>query len=156
MEKADCWRVYSVVTDFYYPNPDRLRDWVSTPKANGYEALHTTVMGPNGQWVEVQVRSERMNEVAEKGYAAHWKYKQGGAHTEDPLEEWLRKIRESLANPDSNALDFIDDFKLNLFADEIFVFTPKGEMRSLPINSTALDFAFDVHSEIGASVLVQK
>ncbi len=156
-EKADCWRVYSIVTDFYYPNPDRLRDWVSTPKANGYEALHTTVMGPNGQWVEVQVRSERMNEVAEKGYAAHWKYKQGGPeHTEDPLEEWLRKIRESLSNPDSNALDFIDDFKLNLFADEIFVFTPKGEMRSMPVNSTALDFAFDVHSEIGTKCIGAK
>lgn len=157
-EKADCWRVYSVVTDFYYPNPDRLRDWVSTPKANGYEALHTTVMGPNGQWVEVQVRSERMNEVAEKGYAAHWKYKQGGqpGHTEDPLEEWLKKIRESLSNPDGNALDFIDDFKLNLFADEIFVFTPKGEMRSMPVNSTALDFAFDVHTEIGAKCIGAK
>jgi guanosine-3',5'-bis(diphosphate) 3'-pyrophosphohydrolase len=156
-EKADCWRVYSIVTDFYYPNPDRLRDWVSTPKANGYEALHTTVMGPNGQWVEVQVRSERMNEVAEKGYAAHWKYKQGSTdHPEDPLEEWLRKIRESLSNPDSNALDFIDDFKLNLFADEIFVFTPKGEMRSMPVNSTALDFAFDVHSEIGTKCIGAK
>ena len=154
-EKADCWRIYSIVTDFYYPNPDRLRDWISTPKANGYEALHTTVMGPNGQWVEVQVRSERMNEVAEKGYAAHWKYKQGHAQ-EDPLEEWLRKIRESLSNPDSNALDFIDDFKLNLFADEIFVFTPKGEMRSMPVNSTALDFAFDVHTEIGARCIGAK
>ena len=157
-EKADCWRVYSIVTDFYYPNPDRLRDWVSTPKANGYEALHTTVMGPNGQWVEVQVRSERMNEVAEKGYAAHWKYKAGSQQgpPEDPLEEWLRKIRESLSNPDGNALDFIDDFKLNLFADEIFVFTPKGEMRSMPVNSTALDFAFDVHSEIGAKCIGAK
>jgi len=158
MEKADCWRVYSIVTDFYYPNPDRLRDWVSTPKANGYEALHTTVMGPNGQWVEVQVRSERMNEVAEKGYAAHWKYKAGDKQQqpEDPLEEWLRKIRESLSNPDGNALDFIDDFKLNLFADEIFVFTPKGEMRSMPANSTALDFAFDVHSEIGEKCIGAK
>src|ERR1700722_14534151 len=155
-EKSDCWRIYSLVTDFYYPNPDRLRDWISTPKANGYEALHTTVMGPSGQWVEVQVRSERMNEVAEKGYAAHWKYKQGQEHTEDPLEEWLRKIRESLANPDSNALDFIDDFKLNLFADEIFVFTPKGEMRSMPVNSTALDFAFDVHTEIGTKCIGAK
>jgi len=124
-EKSDCWRVYSLVTDFYYPNPDRLRDWVSTPKANGYEALHTTVMGPDGQWVEVQIRSERMNEIAEKGYAAHWKYKEGGSTQEDPLEEWLRKIRTSLENPESNALDFIDDFKLNLFADEIFVFTPQ-------------------------------
>jgi len=157
-EKADCWRVYSIVTDFYYPNPDRLRDWVSTPKANGYEALHTTVMGPNGQWVEVQVRSERMNEVAEKGYAAHWKYKQGPGQerVEDPMEEWMKKIRESLSNPDSNALDFIDDFKLNLFADEIFVFTPKGEMRSMPVNSTALDFAFDVHSEIGTKCIGAK
>ncbi|MGP8214341.1 MAG: RelA/SpoT family protein [Bacteroidia bacterium] len=155
-EKANCWRVYSIVTDFYYPNPDRLRDWVSTPKANGYEALHTTVMGPNGQWVEVQIRSERMNEVAEKGYAAHWKYKQGPSGSEDPLEEWMKKIRESLSNPDSNALDFIDDFKLNLFADEIFVFTPKGEMRSMPLNSTALDFAFDVHSEIGAKCIGAK
>ncbi len=154
-EKADCWRVYSIVTDFYYPNPDRLRDWISTPKANGYEALHTTVMGPNGQWVEVQIRTERMNEVAEKGYAAHWKYKEGRAQ-EDHLEEWLRKIRESLANPDSNALDFIDDFKLNLFADEIFVFTPKGEMRSLPANSTALDFAFEIHSEVGAKCIGAK
>jgi len=154
-EKADCWRVYSLVTDFYYPNPDRLRDWISTPKANGYEALHTTVMGPNGQWVEVQIRSERMNEVAEKGYAAHWIYKEG--HSEEgPLEEWLKKIRASLENPDSNALDFINDFKLNLFADEIFVFTPKGEMRSLPVNSTALDFAFDIHSQIGAKCIGAK
>jgi GTP pyrophosphokinase len=155
MEKSDCWRVYSIVTDFYYPNPDRLRDWISTPKGNGYEALHTTVMGPNGQWVEVQIRSERMNEIAEKGYAAHWKYKEGRSH-EDPLEEWLRKIRESLSNPDSNALDFVDDFKLNLFAEEIFVFTPKGEMRSLPANSTALDFAFEIHSEVGAKCIGAK
>ncbi len=155
-EKSDCWRVYSLVTDYYYPNPDRLRDWISTPKANGYEALHTTVMGPNGQWVEVQIRSERMNEVAEKGYAAHWKYKQGGHGEEDPLEEWLKKIRTSLENPDSNALDFINDFKLNLFADEIFVFTPKGEMRSLPVNSTSLDFAFDIHSQVGAKCIGAK
>ncbi|NNM94486.1 MAG: bifunctional (p)ppGpp synthetase/guanosine-3',5'-bis(diphosphate) 3'-pyrophosphohydrolase [Bacteroidia bacterium] len=154
-EKTDCWRVYSQVTDFYYPNPDRLRDWISTPKANGYEALHTTVMGPNGQWVEVQIRSERMNEVAELGYAAHWKYKEGRAH-EDHLEEWLRKLRESISNPNDNALDFIDDFKLNLFADEIFVFTPKGEMRSMPVNSTALDFAFDIHSEVGAKCIGAK
>jgi len=154
-EKADCWRVYSLVTDYYYPNPDRLRDWISTPKVNGYEALHTTVMGPNGQWVEVQIRSERMNEVAEKGYAAHWKYKQGQAE-EDPLEDWLKKIRASLENPNSNALDFIDDFKLNLFADEIFVFTPKGEMRSLPANSTSLDFAFDIHSQVGAKCIGAK
>ncbi len=155
-EKSDCWRVYSLVTDYYYPNPDRLRDWISTPKSNGYEALHTTVMGPNGQWVEVQIRSERMNEVAEKGYAAHWKYKQGGHGEEDPLEEWLKEIRTSLENPDTNALDFIDDFKLNLFAEEIFVFTPKGEMKSLPVNSTALDFAFDIHSQVGAKCIGAK
>jgi len=155
-EKSDCWRVYSLVTDYYYPNPDRLRDWISTPKSNGYEALHTTVMGPNGQGVEVQIRSERMNEVAEKGYAAHWKYKEGGKEEEDPLEEWLKKIRTSLENPDTNALDFIDDFKLNLFAEEIFVFTPKGEMKALPINSTALDFAFDIHSHIGAKCIGAK
>jgi GTP pyrophosphokinase len=154
-EKSDCWRVYSVVTDFYFPNPDRLRDWISTPKANGYEALHTTVMGQGGKWVEVQIRSERMNEIAEKGYAAHWKYKEGTT-TEDPLEEWLKKIREMLSNPDSNALDFVDDFKLNLFADEIFVFTPRGDMRSMPVNSTALDFAFDIHSEVGASCIGAK
>lgn len=155
-EKSDCWRAYSLVTDYYYPNPDRLRDWISTPKANGYEALHTTVMGPSGQWVEVQIRSERMNEVAEKGYAAHWKYKQGTHGEEDPLEEWLKEIRTSLENPDNNALDFINDFKLNLFAEEIFVFTPKGEMKSLPANATALDFAFDIHSEVGAKCIGAK
>lgn len=146
-EKADCWKVYSIVTDFYHPNPDRLRDWISTPKANGYESLHTTVMGPNGKWVEVQIRSRRMNEVAEKGYAAHWKYKE--QTSENALDDWLSKIREVLENPDSNALDFIDDFKLNLFSDEIFIFTPKGELKTLPSSSTALDFAFDIHSDIG-------
>jgi guanosine-3',5'-bis(diphosphate) 3'-pyrophosphohydrolase len=126
-EKADCWRVYSIVTDFYHPSPERLRDWISTPKANGYESLHTTVMGPDGKWVEVQIRTVRMDELAEKGYAAHWKYKEDGAERENQLEEWIRKIRELLESPEQNALDFIDDFKLNLFAEEIFVFTPKGE-----------------------------
>lgn len=154
-EKADCWRAYSTVTDFYVPNPDRLRDWISTPKVNGYEALHTTVMGPGGKWVEVQIRSERMNEIAEMGYASHWKYKQGQKE-DDPLEEWLKKIRESLANPNDSALDFVDEFKLNLFADEIFVFTPAGEMRSLPVNSTALDFAFDIHTEVGIKCIGAK
>ncbi|MEI6817672.1 MAG: RelA/SpoT family protein, partial [Bacteroidota bacterium] len=146
-EKSDCWRVYSIVTDFYHPNPDRLRDWISTPKANGYESLHTTVMGPNGKWVEVQIRSNRMDEIAEKGYAAHWKYKE--STTENALDEWINRIREMLENPESNALDFIDEFKLNLFADEIFVFTPKGELRKLPSNSTSLDFAFDIHTDVG-------
>jgi GTP diphosphokinase / guanosine-3',5'-bis(diphosphate) 3'-diphosphatase len=146
-EKADCWKVYSIVTDFYTPNPDRLRDWVSTPKANGYESLHTTVMGLSGKWVEVQIRSRRMDEIAEKGYAAHWKYKESTAET--ALDDWLQKIREALENPESNALEFINDFKLNLFSDEIFVFTPKGELKTLPVNSTALDFAFEIHSDIG-------
>ncbi len=146
-EKADCWRVYSIVTDFYLPSPDRLRDWISTPKANGYESLHATVMGPEGKWVEVQIRSVRMDELAEKGYAAHWKYKDSA--NESQLDEWIRKIRELLENPEENALEFLDDFKLNLFAEEIFAFTPKGEIKTLPKNSTALDFAFDIHSKVG-------
>ncbi len=151
-EKADCWRVYSIVTDFYHPNPDRLRDWISTPKANGYEALHTTVMGPKGKWVEVQIRTRRMDEIAEKGYAAHWKYKEKDKENqtgESAVDDWLRSIRELLENPDTNTLDFIDDFKLNLFADEIYVFTPKGDMKVLPKNSTILDFAFEIHSDVG-------
>jgi GTP pyrophosphokinase len=153
-EKALCWRVYSVVTDFYYPNPDRLRDWISTPKVNGYESLHTTVMGPNGKWVEVQIRSRRMDEIAEKGFAAHWKYKESAAET--ALDEWIKKIRELLENPESNAIDFLDDFKLNLFADEIFVFTPTGELRTLPGGATALDFAFDIHSALGSRCIGAK
>jgi guanosine-3',5'-bis(diphosphate) 3'-pyrophosphohydrolase len=156
-EKADCWRVYSIVTDFYHPNPDRLRDWISTPKANGYESLHTTVMGPEGKWVEVQIRTERMEELAEKGYAAHWKYKdKDGNERENQLDDWLRKIREILENPEDNALDFIDDFKLNLFAEEIFAFTPKGDMRTLPFGATALDFAFDIHTKIGEKCIGAK
>ncbi len=146
-EKADCWKVYSIVTDSYRPNPDRLRDWISTPKSNGYEALHTTVMSDQGKWVEVQIRSQRMNETAEKGFAAHWKYKESSQ--ESALDEWLTRIREMLENPDSNALDFVDDFKLNLFADEIFVFTPKGDLKTLPVKSTALDFAYEIHTDIG-------
>jgi GTP pyrophosphokinase len=147
-EKTQCWNIYSLVTDIYQPKPDRLRDWVSTPKANGYEALHTTVMGPNGLWVEVQIRSRRMEEIAERGYAAHWKYK-GGEADESEFDRWIKKIRELLENPESNALEFIDEFKMNLFSSEIFVFTPKGELRRLPKDSTALDFAYDVHSKIG-------
>lgn len=148
-EKSDCWKVYSIITDFYHPSPDRLRDWISTPKSNGYESLHTTVMGPEGKWVEVQIRSVRMDELAEKGYAAHWKYKESAAEKENNLEGWLKKIREMLENPDANALEFLDDFKLNLFSDEIFVFTPKGDMKTLPSGATALDFAFDIHTKIG-------
>lgn len=146
-EKADCWRAYSIITDFYMPSPDRLRDWISTPKSNGYEALHTTVMSPTGKWVEVQIRTQRMDEIAEKGYAAHWKYK--GSGSESALDEWIGRIRELLENPEPNALDFIDDFKLNLFAEEIYVFTPKGELITLPASATALDFAFNIHSDVG-------
>ncbi len=155
-EKADCWRVYSAVTDYYQPNPDRLRDWISTPKANGYESLHTTVMGPDGKWVEVQIRSTRMDDLAEKGLAAHWKYKESAAERESQLEDWIRKIREMLESPAEDALDFIDDFKLNLFADEIFVFTPKGEMRTLPSGATAMDFAFDIHTRVGETCIAAK
>ncbi|MFH0894146.1 MAG: bifunctional (p)ppGpp synthetase/guanosine-3',5'-bis(diphosphate) 3'-pyrophosphohydrolase [Bacteroidota bacterium] len=147
-EKSDCWKVYSIITDSYRPKPDRLRDWVSTPKANGYEALHTTVMGPEGKWVEVQIRTKRMDEVAEKGYASHWKYKES-VHGETALDEWLRRIKELLESSEMNALDFLDDFKLNLFSEEIFVFTPKGEFRSIPAGSSALDFAYSIHSKIG-------
>ncbi len=155
-EKSDCWKVYSIITDFYHPSPDRLRDWISTPKSNGYESLHTTVMGPEGKWVEVQIRTVRMDELAEKGYAAHWKYKESAAEKENQLEGWLKKIREMLENPDANALEFIDDFKLNLFSDEIFVFTPKGDMKSLPSGATALDFAFDIHTKIGEQCIGAK
>lgn len=153
-EKSDCWKVYSLVTDIYKPNPSRLRDWVSTPKANGYEALHATVMGPKGRWVEVQVRTERMEEIAEKGFAAHWKYKENS--TENSADSWLMKIRETLKNPNSNALDFLDDFKLNLYSDEIYVFTPKGDLRMLPKGATALDFAFDIHSNVGSACIGAK
>jgi GTP pyrophosphokinase len=158
-EKTDCWRVYSVVTDYYYPNPERLRDWISTPKANGYEALHTTVMGPEGKWVEVQIRSERMDDIAERGFAAHWRYKTGteeSADKETQFDEWLKRIRHMLDSADENALDFLDDFKLNLFAEEIFVFTPKGEMRTIPVKATALDFAFDIHSKVGEQCIGAK
>jgi len=158
-EKADCWNVYTIVTDFYRPNPDRLRDWISIPKGNGYEALHTTVMSHSGKWVEVQIRTKRMDEIAEKGYAAHWKYKDADSEnnkSESGLDDWLNKIKEIIQNPESNALDFLDDFKLNLFAEEIFVFTPKGDMKTLPVNSTVLDFAYSIHSDIGNSCIGAK
>lgn len=155
-EKAACWQVYSIVTDFYQPNPDRLRDWVSTPKANGYESLHTTVMSKTGQWVEVQIRSERMDEIAEKGYAAHWKYKGGGAVGEHGLEHWINKVRDMLETNDSNALEFMDDFRKNLFVEEVFVFTPKGDLKILPNGSTALDFAFEIHTHIGMHCIAAK
>lgn len=154
-EKSDCWRIYSIVTDFYKPNPDRLRDWISTPKANGYEALHTTVMGPNGKWVEVQIRTARMDEIAEKGYAAHWKYKQSGVK-ESNLDNWINKIRELLENQDGNAIDFVDNFKMNLFTEEIFIFTPAGDLKTLPFESTALDFAYEIHTQVGSRCLGTK
>jgi guanosine-3',5'-bis(diphosphate) 3'-pyrophosphohydrolase len=147
-EKFIAWKIYSIVTDHYRPSPSRLRDWISSPKSTGYEALHITVMGPKGRWVEVQVRSERMDEIAEKGYAAHYKYK-NGASEESGLDVWLNLLREALENPETNAVDFVEDFKMNLYSQEIFVFTPKGEIKSLPKGATSLDFAFSIHSEIG-------
>ena len=160
-EKALCWKVYSVVTDFYKPNPDRLRDWVSTPKGNGYESLHTTVMSKLGQWVEVQIRTTRMDEIAEKGYAAHWKYKEAGKEakelpTETGLEMWIRKVRDLIEHNDSSAIEFLDDFRTNLFNEEVFVFTPKGQLKILPFGATALDFAFEIHSKVGSQCLGAK
>ncbi|MBS1586182.1 MAG: bifunctional (p)ppGpp synthetase/guanosine-3',5'-bis(diphosphate) 3'-pyrophosphohydrolase [Bacteroidetes bacterium] len=156
-EKEDCWKVYSIVTNFYRPSPERLRDWISVPKGNGYEALHTTVMGPGGRWVEVQIRSARMNEIAEKGLAAHWKYKEGQPiQQESKLDSWLHHLREILNNPDTDTLDFLQDFKLDLFTEEMYIYTPKGDMRVLPKGATALDFAFDIHSELGAHCIGAK
>ena len=157
MEKAGCWQVYSVVTDHYQPNPDRLRDWVSTPKSNGYESLHTTVMSKTGSWVEVQIRTTRMDEIAEKGYAAHWKYKESSTtSSESGLELWISRVREILGRENASAIEFVDDFKHSLFNEEIFVFTPKGELKKLPGGASALDFAFEIHSEIGASCIGAK
>ena len=147
-EKLIAWKIYSIVTDVYRPNPTRLRDWISNPKTNGYEALHITVVGPSKRWIEVQIRSERMHEIAERGYAAHFKYKQGD-NQESGLEEWLNKLKEVLENNDSNAIDFVEDFKLNLYSNEIFVFTPEGDLKSLPKGASALDFAFAIHTDLG-------
>ena len=146
-EKFLAWKIYSIVTDHFRPNPTRLRDWISSPKSTGYEALHITVMGPKGRWVEVQIRSERMNEIAEKGYAAHYKYKQG--NKEDGLEEWVHKLKEALESPEVSAVDFVEQFKLNLYSKEIFVFTPQGDLKSLPKGATSLDFAFSIHTQVG-------
>ena len=154
-EKADCWKVYSVVTDFYIPNPERLRDWISYPKQNGYESLHTTVMSPTGKWVEVQIRSRRMDDIAEKGLAAHWRYKEG-TDKNTGFDKWISEIREIMENKDSNTSDFLDDFKTNLYSDEIYVFTPKGDLFTLPKNATALDFAFSVHTDVGISCIGAK
>ncbi len=155
-EKSYCWQVYSIVTDYYTPNPDRLRDWISTPKGNGYESLHTTVMAKNGQWVEVQIRTRRMDDIAEKGYAAHWKYKDTAVNNESNLEKWLVRVRELLERQDLSALEFVDDFRGNLFNEEVFVFTPRGELKTLPKGATALDFAFDIHTDIGAKCIGAK
>ncbi|MDK2977755.1 MAG: diphosphokinase / guanosine-3,5-bis(diphosphate) 3-diphosphatase [Bacteroidales bacterium] len=154
-EKAQCWQIYSLITDIYTPKPDRIRDWISSPKANGYEALHITVMGPGGKWIEVQIRSERMDEIAERGFAAHWKYKSENTG-ESELDKWIKRIRVMLENPKSDALEFIDEFKMNLFASEIMVFTPKGDLVTLPKHSTALDFAYEIHTEIGNKAIGAK
>ena len=148
-EKSDCWRVYSAVTDFYQPSPERLRDWISIPKSSGYEALHTTVMSPTGKWVEVQIRSTRMDELAEKGYAAHWKYKSAIESPETIMDKWLSQVKEVLDSPSDNAIEFIDNFKLSLFSEEIYVFTPNGDLKTLPKGATTIDFAFHIHSQIG-------
>jgi len=148
-EKKRCWDIYSVITDIYKLRPDRIRDWVSRPKSNGYQALHLTVMGPDGQWIEIQIRSRRMDDIAEKGFAAHWKYKEGKIEEDTELDKWLKTIKEILESPSPNAMDFLDTIKLNLFSQEIFVFTPKGEIRTLAQGATALDFAYDLHSDIG-------
>lgn len=156
-EKTQCWQIYSSITDIYTPKPDRLRDWISMPKANGYEALHSTVMGPDGVWVEVQIRTQRMDEIAERGFAAHWKYKHATiSHDEDEFDKWLKMIRTALDSPTQNAVDFLDNFKLSLYTSEIPVFTPKGESRRLPYGATALDFAYDVHTKIGNSAIGAK
>ena len=156
-EKTQCWQVYSTITDIYTPKPDRLRDWISMPKANGYEALHSTVMGPDGVWVEVQIRTQSMEDIAERGFAAHWKYKHATiSQDEDEFDKWLKQIRSALNSPTENAVDFLDNFKLSLYTSEIVVFTPKGEARKMPFGATALDFAYDIHSKIGNSAISAK
>ena len=156
-EKTQCWQIYSSITDIYAPKPDRLRDWISMPKANGYEALHSTVMGPDGKWVEVQVRTQRMEEIAERGFAAHWKYKKATlSQSDDAFDNWLSKIRDALNSPTENAVEFLDNFRLSLYTSEIAVFTPKGEQRRLPFGATALDFAYDIHTKIGNKAIGAK
>ena len=154
-EKEECWKVYSLITDEYSPSPERLRDWLSNPKANGYEALHTTVMGPQGRWVEVQIRSERMNEIAEKGLAAHWKYKED-SQDESRFDKWFQQIREVITNQETDSIDFLQDFKTSFLAEEIYIYTPKGDVKMLPVGSTALDFAFSIHSAIGVKTIGAK
>lgn len=155
-EKKQCWDIYSAITDIYKLRPDRIRDWVSHPKANGYQALHLTVMGPDGKWIEIQIRSRRMDDIAEKGFAAHWKYKESRVEEDNELDKWLKTIQEVLANPNPNAIDFLDTVKMNLFSSEIFVFTPKGEIKTLPQGATALDFAYTIHTRVGDHCLGAK
>jgi GTP pyrophosphokinase len=156
-EKSQCWHIYSLITDIYKPKPDRIRDWVNIPKANGYEALHATVMGPDGVWAEVQIRSQRMEDIAERGFAAHWKYKQASiSDDEGEFDKWLKKIREALNSPTENAVDFLDNFKMSLYTTEIVVFTPKGESRQLPQGATALDFAYEIHTKVGHKAIGAK
>ncbi len=155
-EKKQCWDIYSAITDIYKLRPDRIRDWVSHPKANGYQALHLTVMGPDGKWIEIQIRSRRMDDIAEKGFAAHWKYKETKVEEDNELEKWLKTVQEVLANPNPNAIDFLDTVKMNLFASEIFVFTPRGEIKTLPMGATALDFAYNIHTRVGDTCLGAK
>ncbi len=155
-EKTQCWNIYSIITDIFMPKPERIRDWVSTPKPNGYEALHATVMGPKGHWVEVQIRSLRMDEIAERGFAAHWKYKQENASYESELDKWIKRLTELLEDPNSDSTEFLDDLKLDLFSTEIFIFTPKGDIKTMPTNSIALDFAYEIHSHIGHNAIGAK
>lgn len=154
-EKEECWKVYSVITDAYNPSPERLRDWLSNPKSNGYEALHTTVMGPQGKWVEVQIRTKRMNEIAEKGLAAHWKYKEGTSD-ENRFDKWFGQIREALSNEEDSSFDFLQDFKSSFLTEEIYVYTPKGDVKMLPVGASALDFAFSVHTAVGSRCIGAK
>src|SRR5690606_22151437 len=158
-EKALCWQAYSMVTDHYKPNPDRLKDWVNTPRANGYQSLHSTVMSKSGQWVEVQIRTSRMDEIAEKGYAAHWKYKGNETKVRGNIEQWINQVRETLENSVGDktaAIEFLDEFRNNLFSEEVFAFTPKGDLKVLQRGATALDFAFEIHTEVGARCMAAK
>lgn len=155
-EKTQCWNIYSLITDIYMPKPERIRDWVSTPKANGYEALHATVMGPTGQWVEVQIRSRRMDEIAERGFAAHWKYKEGKSNYEAEFDKWIKRLKDLLEDKNADAIEFLDDLKLNLLSSEIFIFTPKGDIKKLPVDANILDFAYEIHSQVGHTAIGAK
>lgn len=155
-ERLRCWEIYTFFSDYHKAHPDRLRDWTSVPKANGYRALHLTAMGPDGKWIEVQIRSRKMDEIAELGYAAHWKYKTGETDEDSELDKWMNTIKDILTNPEPDTMDFLDTIKLNLFSSEIYVFTPRGDLRVLPKGSTILDLAFDIHTELGTHCIAGK